>query len=296
MGVGGDEGGQLTGEGVLLGEGGGRKPGVGDRVDGARDALDVDEDDGDVVLAAVGVGDVDELAGAGGEVEAVGGDDLEDLLVAEHPVEAVGTEDVDVAGLGLVRLEVDDDILLHAEGAGDDVLGEVGLLLVGEVGDGGDVVVHQRVVAGEQLDLPLAHPVAAAIAHVADEDLALAGGEHRADHGGPHAVALPRLLAAVEDLPVRHPDAGEQAVLLLGQVGVEVEGPGDVLVGRGAEELGDGVGGDAAGHVAGLVPAHAVGHNKKPVLVEHREAVLVVLALHPSVGQAVGDGPEFWGR
>ena len=40
----------------------------------------------------------------------------------DHAGEAVGAEDVDVARLRLVVLQVDDDLILHAERARDDVL------------------------------------------------------------------------------------------------------------------------------------------------------------------------------
>ncbi len=61
---------------------------------------DCDEQDGDVVVAAFGVGGVDE--GLAGEVEAGGGagEDGGDRGVVELAGEAVGGEQVEVAGLG----------------------------------------------------------------------------------------------------------------------------------------------------------------------------------------------------
>jgi hypothetical protein len=66
---------------------------------------------------------------------------------------------------------------------------------------------------------------------------------------------------------------------------LEVAGPRHVFVGRGAEELGDRLGGEAARHVARAVPAHAVGHEEELVLVHDGAAVLVVVALPTDVGQ-----------
>ncbi len=79
--------------------------------------------------------------------------DLQDLVVAHHAREAVGAEDVDVARLRVVVLEVDDDLVLHAERARDDVLRQLALLLVGQVGHREQVVVDERVVARQLLDL-----------------------------------------------------------------------------------------------------------------------------------------------
>ena len=143
-----------------------------------------------------------------------------------------------------------------------------------------------------RLDLPLAHAVAARVADVADVHAALAGAEHRAHHRRPHAVVLARARAALEDLPVGHADAREQAVFLFRQVGVEVERPGHVLVRGGTEELRDGLRRDARGHVASAVTAHAVRDDIEVILLEHHEGVFVVLALEPYVAQPGRDCPH----
>ncbi len=92
--------------------------------------------------------------------------------------------------------------------------GQLALLLVRQVRHREQVVVDERVVAREQLDVALAHPVAARVAHVADVHPPLLWAEHRADDRGAHAVVLARPRRPLEDLAVRDADAREQAVLL----------------------------------------------------------------------------------
>ena len=85
--------------------------------------------------------------------------------------EPVGAEQVDVAEGGVLGEDVDVDVLADAEGAGDDVGGELAHLLVGHPGGHVAGVADERVVAGELEDLRAADAVAAAVADVADGDL-----------------------------------------------------------------------------------------------------------------------------
>jgi len=123
-------------------------------------------------------------------------------------------------------------------------------------------VIDERVVACELLDLPGSHTVAARVTDVTDVHALLLGTEHGPHDRGPHPVVLARPRGPFEDLPVGDTDAGEQAVFLLAQVGVEMEGPGDVLVCSRPEELGNRFRRDLRRHVAGAVAAHSVGHDE----------------------------------
>ena len=238
------------------------------------------------------------LVGAGDEVAArladVGGgaDDAEDLVVLHHAGEAVGAEAVDVAGTRVVVLDVDHDLVLHAERARDDVLRELAALLLGEVRHRQQVVVDERVIAREQLDGAGAHAIATRVADVADVHAVLARAEHRAHHRRAHAVVLARAGRALEDLAVRHADPGEEAVLFLRQVRVEVERPGHVVVGRRLEKLADGLRRELGRHVPRAVPSHAVGDDKKVVLLEHYEGIFVVLTLETDIADACCDRPH----
>ena len=167
--------------------------------------------------------------------------------------------------------------------------GQLALLLFGEVGHREQVVVDERVVARHLAQLAAPNAVAAAVADVPDVHPVLLGRKERAHHGGPHAAALARLGAALEDLAVGDADAREQPVFLLRQARVEVERPGHVLGGRGAEELGDGVGREATRDVPGAVAPHPVGDDEQVVLGEDDEAVLVVLSLEADVTETRRD-------
>ena len=129
-------------------------------------------------------------------------------------------------------------------------------------------LLDERVVLGEAAELAVAEAVGAGVADVGDRDVALAdvdGGERRA-----HAGARVVLARHAEDLLVRAPDDGGEAIL----GGARLGEPG-----------GDGLDGGVRGDLAGLRAAHAVGDG------EHRRArvvgVLVVPALLPGVGERV---------
>ena len=77
----------------------------------------------------------------------------QDLVVGDHAAQAVRAEHVEVAELGVVALQIDRHVILHAERARDHVLRQLAALLFGELGHREQVVVDQRVIARQQLDL-----------------------------------------------------------------------------------------------------------------------------------------------
>src|SRR5450755_3469511 len=143
-------------------------------------------------------------------------------------------------------------------------------------------------IAGHLFDLPAAHAVRATVADVPDVHFFLAGAEQTADDRRAHAVELARASAAIYNLAIRDADPGQEPVLLLGEAGVEMERPGEILGGGRAKEVDDGFGGQLAGHVTGSVTAHAVGNDVQRVVLEDGKAILVVVPLQPYVGDASG--------
>src|SRR5690606_16274475 len=83
-----------------------------------RGSVHADDDGGDVVFTAAGVGDLDEALD--GDLPLVR-EDVRDLVLAQVPVEPVATEKVDVAWLRFPHARVDLDVVAAAHGARDDV-------------------------------------------------------------------------------------------------------------------------------------------------------------------------------
>ena len=140
---------------------------------------------------------------------------------------------------------------------------------------------HERVVARELLDRAAAHAVSAAVADVPDERAAWHEHEHRA--GGAHPAKLRGALPLGVDLGVGLLDAAAQG---------ERRG----VLGRFLIDEWHPFGRYAAGHLAGSVGPHAVGHEKHPaprlILLrarrrQHRLRILVVRPPAADVG-AVG--------
>src|SRR5690606_778602 len=90
------------------------------RASDSADAHDLREDAGDVVGAPVIVRLLDELLRGRLEVGMLP-KDFEDLVIGSGTCEPIAAKHVDVAGLGLIEEGIDEDGLLHAEGAKDDV-------------------------------------------------------------------------------------------------------------------------------------------------------------------------------
>ena len=181
-------------------------------------SLDAEEDDGDVVLAAAGVGRAHELSG--GVVEGRrGGEDAEDVVVRHHRREPVGAEEEEVARLGLDRGRVDVDLGIGAERARDHRALRVGVGLLGREPSAPHEVADERVVLGQLLQLAVADPVRARVADVAERDPSAReeGRRHRRPHAGDVGVG-PRPLV---DAPVRllddrlHPLVGREPVGLV---------------------------------------------------------------------------------
>src|SRR5262249_56586015 len=74
---------------------------------------------------------------------------------------------------------------------------------------------------------------------------------------------------------------------------VDAERPGDLLLARAGEELGHGFASELGRDLARGVAAHAVADEEEAVLLDHREAIFVVIALHPNVG-AGGESQLHW--
>ena len=132
---------------------------------------------------------------------------------------------------------------------------------------------HQRVVAGELLELAVAQQVAAAVADVAEAHAV--GADQRGGQRGAHAPARLLGLREVVDPPVG--GLGDLAQLALG------------LRGR-AVHLVEGLDGYLRGDLAGLGPAHAVGHREHGRCLDERVLVGLALAAHVAQGGALGDG------
>jgi hypothetical protein len=211
-----------------------------------RTLLDANDLHGDVVVAAALVGEFDELLAGGLGLRR--GDDLTDLLRAEQPVQAVGAQQEDVALSELEWKQVHEHVRLLAQAAQQHaaVLRRLGLFR-GELAHF-DLQGDPRVIASDLLDLAVAHQVGAAVANVGHIGaVAMHGG---ADDGGAHAEVLDVLLGGFVDRTVGLFDGfaqalGERAVVLF----IEL-----------AHDLFDS---HLAGHIAGAVAAHAVGHEEQ---------------------------------
>src|ERR1700682_3868855 len=120
-----------------------------------------------------------------------------DLIVVDQVREAVGAEQKLVTRARLHPHHVDEHVLLEAHRAGDDVLeAAVARFFLAEKA-GADLLVHERVIVGELVDVALAHQVGAAVADMADEGLTILDQERDAGRG--HATHLGIGAAGAED-------------------------------------------------------------------------------------------------
>ena len=228
----------------------------------AVDLLEPEQDHGDVVPPAGVVGRGDQLApGLGERVAAL--EDLLDARLLDHRGQAVGVEHEHIAGACLVDVDIDVDVRLGAERAGDHGPLRVQLgLLFGQLA-ALDELADERMIAREAGQLAVAQHVGARVADVGDRDLALAD-VGRGD-GGAHAARLRVGHGTVVDGAVRALDDVAQAV------------GGRTFGQPGRERLDGHLGRD----LAGLRAAHAVGDDEQRRA--HEEVVLVALALAAEV-------------
>ena len=254
----------------------------------------VDHDHRDVVAPAAAVRRGDQLVG--GELR-IGDrrDDLVDLAVVDLVGQPVRAEHEAVAAHDRQRPRVDADRGVDAEGPGDDVAPRVGARLV--VGDqsGVDELLDVVVVHRHPAQPVVTEQVGARVTDV-DEGEALSrrgvgrsGGEVVAVRGrrvddeqtgerGAHALLVDVGGGRGEDLAVGVDDGRQHVVER--QRGV-------------AETALQQLDGERARHLAGLVPAHAVGHREEVVLDE--DAVLVLLADPSRVGRPTpAEGRGHW--
>ena len=91
--------------------------------------------------------------------------------------EAVGAEEDAVAGCDVDRVEVDVDVGVDAERAGDDRALRVRLGLLGGEPALADELLDEAVVVGDAAQLAVVQEVRARVADVADEQLAAAGDD-----------------------------------------------------------------------------------------------------------------------
>ena len=270
---------------------GGRTKSVGAGVGASRRRcvgaiLDPHEDDGDVVDAALLVGQVDEaLAQLFGRLAGVGRDVVADLLVGEHRRQPVGTEEERVALLELHLAQVGRHRRPSPEGPRHDVLERVRLGLFLGQDSGRHLLVDPRVVVRETRERSSAEEVRAAVAHVGErEDLFV---EEAGDDGRAHPLQ-PRLRGdRGHHALVGLLDRDGQPVAVEVELVVVLEGPRRffLLAGRG-DELADRLDRDLGGDLACGVAAHAVGDDEEALGRVEGERILVVLALPPDVGQA----------
>ena len=226
-----------------------------------------EQDDGDVVLAAALVGGPTSASAASSSARRERRIEPE-LVVRDHARQAVGADQEDVAVAAGERVGVDLDVGLGPERARDDralrvVLGRLGRDLAAAL-----ELRHQRVVAGELLELAVAQAVGAAVADVAEADLVaahLGRGERRA-HAAVGLVGHGQLVDAPVGL------AQDARELRLGRLAGVATRPR-----RRSAAM-------RRGHLARLRAAHAVG-DREERRVEHQR-VLVDAALAAHVGAA----------
>ncbi len=195
-----------------------------------------------------------------------------------------------------MRVDLDFDLPLLAERPQNDVLlREILGFFLGDLAEA-QVLLDQRVVDGDALQLVVAEEVDAAVAGVRHVGLGLAVAldEVSGHAGGAHVLLRGIVLAGLDDPRVAELDGRDQAVfvVVLGAVVLERPGGVGVLAGQ-VEELFHFADGDAAGHFAGGVPAHSVEDGKETLLGEHEEVVLVVVPFHANVcSRRVADAHE----
>src|SRR6478672_3188669 len=205
------------------------------------------------------------------------------IFILDHIREPVGTEDEYLALVGRDLLNLYIDAGLDAKGARHIVLVCGPLRLLGRVEPAVDEFLQQRVVHRHLLELVAALTVQARVPDVRDRDLVVE--EQRRDYGRAHALAL-RLGARglVDDL-VGAADGIAQDDVAAGQSRFAVRDRQVLALHVFAHEVDDGLHGNAAGDLARIIAAHAVGQHQKADVRIDGDGVLVVLADLTGIGQ-----------
>ena len=240
-----------------------------------------DDDACDVVGSAVFVGTFDELCSGGRDV-LIFAEDFCDFCVGDGARQTVGAEHVGVVDGGDFETRVDLDGLLHAERSDDDVLvGEVRDFL-GREAFHLDVVVEERVVFGEALELGVAEAIDAAVADVRDVDAVVC--RENADERRAHAALFGFALGCFVDAQVRELDAGDQSIFFVALRSIHLVGPGAlgiVLCLR--EELLHRIDSHLRCDFARSMTTHSIGNDEQAILRHDREVVLVMVAFATDV-------------
>ena len=224
-------------------------------------------------------------AAACGQIRSLVVDDRMHDFRIDHVGQAVRTQQVDVVGLDPVFGDVGGNDRLDSQRARDQVLVQRVFGLLGRDLAAVDLLLQQRMVMRQLLELLAAQPVAARIADVADRHPI--GEEHGGDDRRAHARALGTRLRRFVDALVGRGDLLLQQQRCVRQAALNVDlrqlAPGLEL---GQHPIRDDVDGDAARDLAGVVAAHAVGEHGDASRAVDVDGVLVVRAHHAWVRQA----------
>ena len=228
-------------------------------------AQGVEDDDGDVVVAAGLVGHVDQrvgrLLGVGVAAQRLG-----DGVVRQHVGEAVGADQEAVAGLGgrpgRCRPSTSG---VDAQRPGDDGPLRVVLGLLGGEAALPHQLLDEGVVLGDLGHGPVAHEVGAGVADVAE------------DRPSPSCRAMAVRVVPMPRRAALSAALAKTAALAASTACVDAGWPAEV---GGLE----GLDGGGAGHLAGPVAAHPVGHGVQAVVRVDEEAVLVLRPAPADVG------------
>ena len=239
------------------------------------------DDARDVVGSAVLVGSFDELGGGCRDV-GVSAEDIRNLRVAHRTGQTVRTEHVSIVDRGDLESRIDLDGLLHAERANDDVLVREVRDFLGREALHLDVVVEQRVIFGEALELCIAVAIDARVADVSDVH-AIVCREDR-DKRCAHAALFRFALRCFVDAQVGEFDAGDEPIFVVALRAIHLVGPRSLRVVLSLrEELLHRIDGHLRCDFAGSMTTHSIRNDEQAELRHDREVVLVMVALAADV-------------
>ncbi len=158
-----------------------------------------DQHDRNVVASAVLIGDIDQLGCRLGQIAALGRDDFLHRVGVDHVGQPVGAEHIDVLGLDPVLGDVGRHHRLDAERPRDQVLVQRVLGLLRRQHAAVDLLLQQRVIVGQLLELVGAQAIAARIADVPDADAVREedGRHQRRAHARAFGATLRRFVDAL---------------------------------------------------------------------------------------------------